>query len=336
MSAPDPAVADVRRAVRESLADVAPGRRVLVACSGGADSMALAAAAGFEGRKAGWRVEAVVVDHGLQQGSAEVAAAVAERLRTLSPYEGLESVEVVRVEVAQQGGPEAAARTARYAALDAAAAGDAVVLLGHTRDDQAETVLLGLVRGSGTRSLAGMPARAGRYRRPLLAISREQTVRACRALDVPVWDDPHNADRRFVRSRIRHEVLPFLEKELGSGVAEGLVRTARLAGADADLLERLAAELAEGAGLATAAWSTAGEVSLQIAVLADAPAALRWRVLRLAAIAAGSPAGELFASHVASLDDLVLRWHGQRFVTLPGHVVARRRGPEIHLERRGC
>jgi tRNA(Ile)-lysidine synthase len=319
----DPAVAAVRRAVRLALADVEPGDRVLVACSGGADSMALTAAACFEGERAAWSVSAVVVDHGLHEGSDVVAASVAGRLSTMQPFAALESVDVVRVQVSPVGSPEAAAREARYAALTGLAERvDAVVPLGHTRDDQAETVLLGLGRGSGLRSLAGMRTVTGRYRRPLLAISRAQTERACQALEIPVWHDPDNEDERFTRVRVRRTVLPVLEAELGPGVAQALARTAEQAAADTDALDAMAADLFAGSRIAS---------GLRLGELADAPAAVRRRVLRLAALAAGCPGGDLFAVHVQALDALVVDWHGQGRVDLPGGVSAARRGDALEL-----
>jgi tRNA(Ile)-lysidine synthase len=318
----DPAVAEVRRAVRLGCADLDPGSRIVVACSGGADSMALAAATAFEARATGWLVGAAVVDHQLQPSSAEVAADVCERLRAL----GIESVEIHRVDVGGRGGPEAAARSARYEALNAhARRQDAVVLLGHTRDDQAETVLLGLLRGSGVRSLAGMPAVRGPFRRPLLHLSRVQTVLACEALDVQVWEDPHNADERYARVRVRRQVLPLLEQALGPGVTEALARTAGLARDDADALDLLAAELRDRASAA----AEAGH--LQVAVLAAALPALRRRALRTWVIDSGSPAGEVAAVHVLALDRLVTDWHGQRAVELPGHLAAHRSGGELVL-----
>jgi len=327
----DPAVAAVRRAVRLGLADIDPGRRVHVACSGGPDSMALAAATAFEGARAGWLVGAVVVDHGLHADSAEVAAAVAGRLRSHHELRGLlDPVEVVRVQVGSSGGPEAAARAARYAALaDVAGRDGAVIVLGHTRDDQAETVLLGLARGSGTRSLAGMRVSSGPYRRPLLRITRAQTRQVCSVLQLPVWSDPDNEDARFVRVRVRRTVLPTLEQQLGPGVAEALARTADLATADADALDALAAELGVAAGLGDAD----ATVRLATAVLAPAPRALRRRVLRRAAVAAGSPAGELFAVHVEALDALLVDWHGQGPVDLPGHLSATRRDGWLTFRR---
>jgi tRNA(Ile)-lysidine synthase len=234
-----PAVAEVRRAVRAALTGLPPRYRdapLLVACSGGADSLALVAAAlGLRGPA----VHAAVVDHGLQAGSAEQAAATAELLTELGA-----STTVQRVEVAGTGGLEAAARRARYVALRAARPHpDAPVLLGHTLDDQAETVLLGLGRGSGARSLAGMRPWDAPWCRPLLGVRRATTRAACAAAGLPVWDDPHNTDVRFTRVRLRHEVLPLLEEVLAGGVAGALARTARQLREDGDALDALAAAL---------------------------------------------------------------------------------------------
>jgi tRNA(Ile)-lysidine synthase len=308
---PAPAVAAVRAAVRTAVRDLEPGDLLLVACSGGADSMSLAAATAFEAPRAGLRAGAVTVDHQLQAGSADRATALAEALTSL----GLDPVEVATVVVERAGGPEAAARTARYAALEQAAdrLGAAAVLLGHTRDDQAETVLLGLGRGSGARSLSGMAAHSGRYRRPLLGLARTVVRAAAAGLDT--WDDPHNADPSFGRSRVRHSALPALEDALGPGVVAALARTADLLRADADALEAWADQAYDGAGAD----------GLDVTTLAALPAAVRTRVLRRAVLAAGSPAGDLSAGHVAEVDRLVTDWHGQGPLDLPGQVSAARR-----------
>jgi tRNA(Ile)-lysidine synthase len=239
-----PAVASVRNGVRAAVAGLADGDLVLAACSGGADSLALAAALAFVAPRAGLRAGAVTVDHGLQDGSADRAAALVPLLGEL----GLDPVRAVTVTVNGAGGPEAAARTARYTALEKAAAdlGAAAVLLGHTLDDQAETVLLGLARGSGPRSLAGMPPARGVFRRPLLGVRRSVTAAACAAQRLVPWDDPHNADRRFARVRVRLDALPALEAALGPGVAEALARTADQLREDAEVMETIAA--AERAG----------------------------------------------------------------------------------------
>ena len=336
MTGPDPAVAAVRVAVRRCLALVsaqqgqAPGPArsgtVLVACSGGADSLALASAAVFEAKQVSLRVVGATVDHGLQEGSTAHAGHVVEQLAEL----GVDETAMVRVTVDPgPRGMEAGAREARYAALGQLAGhfGAAAVLLGHTRDDQAETVLLGLTRGSGGRSLAGMRRRFRRdgvlFARPLLDLTRLETEAACRAQGLTWWEDPHNDDPRFVRSRIRHTVLPLLEQELGPGVAAALARTADSVRADVDQLDDLAEDwLRRHPDLATDELGPLGE-------------ALRLRVLRLAAVAAGAIAGELTRAHVVAVDELVHGYHGQRWIDLPGPVRAVREGRRLRFESGG-
>jgi tRNA(Ile)-lysidine synthase len=327
---PGVAVAEVRTAVRACLAGLTAGELVLVACSGGADSLALAAATAFVAPRLGLRAGAVTVDHGLQPGSDERAADLAALLAKL----GLDPVRSTAVTVAPAGasGPENAARVARYGALDAAAAayGAAAVLLGHTLDDQAETVLLGLARGSGGRSLAGMAARRGRYRRPLLTVRRAATVAACAELGLEPWQDPHNSDFRFTRARVRHQALPALEAALGPGVAEALARTAAQLRADAECLDDLA--FAESGQLRQGGSDPAG---LDVAWLAALPAAIRTRVLRDAAVMAGCPPGALAAGHIGQVDALVTAWRGQRWADLPGGVRARRQAGKVWFSSTG-
>ena len=289
---------------------------MLVACSGGPDSLALAAAAAVVGARTGIGVRAAVVDHALQARSADVAAAVAAMLAGL----GLDAV-VLPVAVDGAGdGLEAAARRARYTALAAEAAPGEVVLLGHTLDDQAETVLLGLARGSGTRSLAGMPARRDAFVRPLLRVRAETTRAACAELGLTAWTDPHNSDPRFTRTRVRHSVLPVLEAELGPGVALALARSAELARADADLLDDLAgAELAAHGG-----------EELDCDWLAGLPSALLNRVLRDWLRTHG--ATDLSAMAIAGAAALVTDWRGQRLVEVPG-VRIRRDGGRLGVRR---
>ena len=318
---PVPVVAAIRRAVREQIDDLEPGALVLAACSGGADSLALAAALAVEAPRRRLLAGAITVDHGLTADSAQQAARVLTQVREL----GLVVAESVRVIVAGPGGPEAAARRARYAALESAAVrlGAVAVLLGHTRDDQAETVLLGLARGAGARSLAGMPTRRGPLRRPLLELSRATTVAACAAEGLQAWFDPHNGDPAYARVRVRQRALPVLEETLGPGVTAALARTADLLRADADALDAIAADAHRQA--------LAVDGSLDVAVLARLPTAVRTRVLRAAALAAGSPGGALSAVHVSALDALVTDWHGQQAVALPGSLAGVRRSGRLHI-----
>ncbi|MGH4007183.1 MAG: tRNA lysidine(34) synthetase TilS, partial [Pseudonocardiaceae bacterium] len=237
--APHPAVSEVRTAVRRFLAAHRTGEAVAVACSGGADSLALAAATVHCARRLSLAVHGLVVDHRLQPGSETVAQTAAQQLRRL----GCAAVRVLETTVEGPGGPEAAARRARYAALRSAAPAGALVLLGHTLDDQAETVLLGLGRGSGPRSVAGMRELDPPWGRPLLGVRRAVTAAACDALGLAPWVDPHNADPRFRRVRLRTEALPLLEDVLAGGVAEALARTAGQLQEDLDLLDEQAGAL---------------------------------------------------------------------------------------------
>ncbi len=310
----DPAVAACRSAVRRCIAELPAGGRVLVACSGGPDSLALAAAALWELPRSARGVGVICVDHRLQAGS----GARADAVTAWAARAGADPAEAVAVTVGTAGGPEAAARRARYAALDAAAARHdaAAVLLGHTADDQAETVLLGLARGSGARSLAGMPARRGVYRRPLLELSRATTRAACGALGLAVWDDPHNTDPAYARARVRAAALPALETALGPGVAAALARSAALLRDDADALDCWAHRAAEQGRRA--------DGGLDAGELLGLPPAIRRRVLLAAARRAGIPDGRLTAAHLAALDALVTDWHGQGPLALPGSRTVRR------------
>ena len=373
MSGPSPALAAARGAVRRALSDLGMGAArtssphappaddaplVLVACSGGTDSLALAAATAFVAPRLGLRVAAVVVDHGLQDGSARVASTASEQLREIfSARTGPTAVvEVVTVAVKKTGtGPEADARAARYAALTSTAdrRGAEVVLLGHTLDDQAEQVLLGLARGSGARSLSGMamlrelPLDRGQERsfgarsgpepqpvlarslarravlavRPFLQLTRDQTAQVCADLGLRPWRDPHNEDDRFARVRARAAVR-MLEDSLGPGVRASLARTADLLRDDADLLEELTAQ----------AHLELGETPWEVRRLLELPRAVRTRLWRGAALTAGSPGTDLNAGHLLAVDRLLTHWHGQGPIHLPGGVRGRRHQGRLWLE----
>jgi tRNA(Ile)-lysidine synthase len=285
------AVAALKAVVAAFVSEHASGdERWCIALSGGADSLALTAAAA-----AAKPTTALIVDHRLQRDSMRVAATARGQALSL----GCVDAQVLCVDVGTTGGPEAAARTARYRALDDAR-GDAPVLLAHTLDDQAETVLLGLGRGSGSRSIAGMRPCDPPWYRPLLGIRRALTHAACAELGLTPWQDPHNADRRFTRTRLRTEVLPLLEEVLGGGVAEALARTATALREDTDTLDELArqalAEVGAGGGLDTAG-------------LAALPEAVRRRVIRGWLLAGG--ASGLTDKQIRGVDTLVTAWRGQ-------------------------
>ena len=336
-----PAMADTRRAVRELLRarfpdaldavtripgcaggtgyDVpADAPLVLVALSGGADSLALAAATAFEAQRCGLHAGAVIVDHGLQERSAEVAARAAEQATGL----GLSPVVVEQVVVGgadpqgrvESRGPEADARAARYEAFDrvAMSTGAHAILLAHTLNDQAETVLLGLARGAGAASIVGMAPVTGSMLRPFLGVTREHTIQACADQGLEPWDDPHNLDRGFTRVRIRHDVLPILERELGPGIADALARTASHLQDDAEVLEPMAKQ----------AWCEVwAEAGVDAVALSAHPRAIRTRVLKAAAERAGMAA--LGSAHLDTIDLLMTNWHGQGAIDVPGGQVTR-------------
>ena len=301
---------------------------VVVACSGGPDSLALVAATAWVAQQRGWRAGAVVVDHGLQEQSAQVAAQAARTCELLGV-----SAQVRAVLVGSHGGPEAAARTARYAALTAVAEdcqADAV-LLGHTRDDQAETVLLRLARGSGARSLAAMAPIDGLWRRPLLGLSREDVhaaaTQALQQTGQHAWMDPHNADERFARVRVRR-ILAELTAALGPGVVDGLVRSADALRDDADALD----DRARQAFANLLSQDSSG--TLDAGVMGDWPRALRTRVLRAWLLAAGSPAEDLDRAHVLAVDALIVDWHGQGPIAVPGGLAVQRSCGRLRINGR--
>jgi tRNA(Ile)-lysidine synthase len=311
----------IRLAVRSELEDIAAGESVLVAASGGADSSALAAALLLECKTKSIKVIALIIDHGLQKNSADVTH---ETKRTLTKI-GYENIEIRRVTVEITDGLEASARRARYQALnDVANSHNAVaVFLGHTRDDQAETVLLGLSRGSGSRSLSGMAARVDRYRRPLLAITRAQTEAACEEAGIKFWQDPHNQSMEFTRVRVREVVLPTMEKEIGPGISDALARSAKLLRDDADALDYLSDEI----------FSKLEPASLDVSKLESQPRAIRTRILRRAIYLAGAPQGSLSADHIEPVEALITAWKGQGPISLPGGVTVARISGRLSLSK---
>ena len=311
----------IRLAVRSELEDIAAGDSVLVAASGGADSSALAAALLLECKTKSIKVIALIIDHGLQKNSADVTH---ETKRTLTKI-GYENIEIRRVSVEITDGLEASARRARYQVLnDVANSHNAVaVFLGHTKDDQAETVLLGLARGSGSRSLSGMAARVDRYRRPLLSITRSQTEAACEEAGIKFWQDPHNQSMEFTRVRVREVVLPTMEEEIGPGISDALARSAKLLRDDADALDYLSDEI----------FSKLEPASLEISKLESQPRAIRTRILRKAIYLAGAPQGSLSAEHIEPVEALITAWKGQGPISLPGGVTVARISGRLSLSK---
>ncbi len=296
----------VRQAVRPWV-ESAPAR-ILLGVSGGTDSMALAIACLQECKKAGVDLVAIIVDHQLQSASAEVASSTKSELHRL----GFETVEIMTVRVERQDGMEASARRARYLAFDEAIAKyqPDYFFLAHTKNDQAETVLLGLARGSGTRSLSGMATVSGKFIRPLLDLERRTTESVCQENGVKVWQDPHNSDVHYARVRVRNEVLPVLESQLGPGIQSALARSAKILRQDADALDLLAAQFL----------ASRDSTQFEVKELLDLPQAIRARVLRLAIYEAGAPEGSLSAGHLSPIEALITQYHGQGAVSLPGGV----------------
>jgi len=313
------AIVAIRNAVKPHLARLEAGDKVLVAVSGGADSLALASAILTESKEFAITPIAVTIDHQLQSGSGAQAEKVENQLKEM----GYGKVLLQKVVVTTESGLEAGARDARYQALSACATQEKAtkVFLGHTRDDQAETVLLGLARGSGTRSLSGMAIENGIYIRPLLQITREETVLACKEVGVEPWNDPHNGNTEFSRVRVRTEILPVMEEKLGPGIAAALSRSASILRDDADALDAIAQTEISHSDLA----------NLDCEHLATLARAIRSRVLRAAIYAAGAPSGSITADHLSGVEALVTSWRGQGPLSLPGGVKVERISGRLSL-----
>lgn len=306
----------IRSAVKPFLEKLEAGDTFLVAVSGGADSLALAQALLIESQPLALNAVAVTVDHQLQVNSHLQAQKVAEQLKEI----GYGEVVIKKVVVTTDAGLENGARDARYAALNESVAETKAVkvFLGHTRNDQAETVLLGLARGSGARSLSGMAAENGNLLRPLLSITREETESACKEWGLDFWNDPHNLNTEFTRVKVRHEVIPYLEEHLDPGISRALVRTAALLRDDADALDL---------------WAEREATDLECDRLALLPKAIRTRIIRRAALAAGATPGKLTYEQVGAIDALICAWKGQGEVSLAGGVKVERISGRLSLSR---
>jgi len=314
-TASTPSLWEIRKAVKPWLID--SSQTILFGCSGGADSMALALALFLEAD--GTKVIPLVVDHGLQPGSAQITTQTISKLKEI----GYTQIETAIAQVKITDGLEASARRARYQIFNQFidTHQPKYFLLAHTLNDQAESVLLGLARGSGARSLSGMALENNIYVRPLLKISRLTTEAACHEGGVEFWSDPHNEDLRFARVRTRKNVLPNLEENLGPGITEALVRSADLLRDDADALDSFAREY----------FAQTDPLNLSVNELERLPRAIRTRVLRLAIYQAGAPSGSLSAEHINGAEALISDWHGQKELSLPGDVKLLRNSGRITL-----
>ena len=306
----------VRNCVKPFLAELEAGDTFLVAVSGGADSLALAAALLIESKSLALNPIAITIDHQLQENSHLQAERVSGQLREF----GYDEVLIQKVVVTLESGLESGARDARYAALSKSAEEKKAVkiFLGHTRDDQAETVLLGLARGSGARSLSAMAPINGIYVRPLLGVTRQETEAACKEFGLDFWNDPHNLNTEFTRVKVRREVIPYLEEHLDPGISRALVRTASLLRDDADALDQ---------------WAAREATDLDCQRLSQLPRAIRTRIIRAAALEAGATPGQLTFEQVGAIDALISAWKGQGGVSLAGGVKVERISGRLSLSR---
>ena len=321
VSTKTPALLGLRKAVRFWFEKLEPNSKVCIGVSGGADSLALAAAAKLESQNFAIDLIAVIVDHGLQKNSAEIAELAKEQLSKL----GYKDIFIGKANVQITDGLEASARRARYLVFQQAIEtfGANTFLLGHTKNDQAEGVLLGLARGSGTKSLSGMQEVSGVFIRPLLGIDRSITELACREANVEIWNDPHNSNQDFTRVRVRENILPLLENEIGPGIADALARSAKILREDATALDQWAENIFRGIT----------PMDIEISTLEALPIAVRSRVLRLAIYAAGAPVGSISAAHLEPIEAFVSDWRGQGHTSLPGGVKVCRISGRLSLSK---
>jgi tRNA(Ile)-lysidine synthase len=321
VSVKTPALLELRQAVRFWFEKLEPNSKVCIGVSGGADSLALAAAAKLESKNFSIDLVSVIVDHGLQANSAEIAEFAKQQLIKL----GFEDIFVGRASVQITDGLEASARRARYKVFQQAIEtyGPNTFLLGHTKNDQAEGVLLGLARGSGTKSLSGMQEVSGIFVRPLLGIDRATTEIACHESNIEYWVDPHNSNQDFTRVRVRENILPLLENEIGPGIIDALARSAKILREDATALDEWAESV----------FRQVKPMDIEISILDGLPVAVRSRVLRMAIYAAGAPAGSISAAHLEPIEAFVSDWRGQGHTSLPGGVKVCRISGRLSLSK---
>jgi tRNA(Ile)-lysidine synthase len=321
VSVKTPALLELRKALRFWFQKFESNSTICVGVSGGMDSLALAVAAKLEAADFNLDLVAVIVDHGLQENSADVAASTKKKLSSI----GYSNIFVGKANVLVTDGIEASARRARYLVFQQALEtyGAKVLLLGHTKNDQAEGVLLGLARGSGTKSLSGMSEISGSFIRPFLNIDRSTTQAACDESGIEYWSDPHNLNTEFTRVRIRENILPLIEKEIGPGIIDALSRSAKILREDATALDEWAERV----------FGEVDPTDIEISFLVALPIAVRSRVLRLAIYAAGAPSGSISATHLEPIEAFVSDWRGQGHTSLPGGVKVCRISGRLSLSK---
>jgi len=307
---------EMQNAVQNLLKDFDAGDLVLVGCSGGADSLALAWTTLVVGKRLEIKTGAVIVDHQLIPESNSVALNAKKQCEEL----GIQEVIVKKVNVEQtHEGLEAAARIARYEAFENVLheTNAQAILLAHTQDDQAETVLMRLTRGSGAKSLSGMAQVSGKYLRPFLHLRKKLVHDSLDLIGLKAWQDPANTDHQFLRVKVRHELMPKIVEVLGESAISSLDKTSQLLRLDNQALEELAQQFFESQ-------KNVKINGLEISELEKLPEAIRTRVLRIFAIASGVHPGPFSFEHIEAIDALVKNWHGQGNVDLPGFIQATR------------
>ena len=307
---------EMQNAVQNLLKDFDAGDYVLVGCSGGADSLALAWTTLVVGKRLELKTGVIIVDHQLFPESNSVALNAKKQCEDL----GIEEVIIKKVNVEQtHEGLEAAARIARYEAFENVLqeTNAQVILLAHTQDDQAETVLMRLTRGSGAKSLSGMAQVSGKYLRPFLHLRKKLVHDSLDLIGLKAWQDPANTDHQFLRVKVRHELMPKIIEVLGESAISSLDKTSQLLRLDNQALEELAQQFFESQ-------KDVKTNGLEISELEKLPEAIRTRVLRICAIASGVHPGPFSFEHIEAIDALVKNWHGQGNVDLPGFIQATR------------
>ena len=312
----------IRKAVRNSITKDAQKASqkplYLVALSGGADSLALASAVASEASRKGatFYAGAVIVEHGLQEATKKVAEDTAQLAREF----GLDPVMIIPVSITEKGlGAEGDARAARYSAFEEAVEKTHArgVIIGHTMNDQAEQVLLGLARGSGARSVSGIAEQRDMYIRPMLEISRKETEESCREMGIDFWVDPHNSHEEYARVRVRKNLLPQMIEELGEDVVQNLARTAQIAREDSDAMDFIIDEKIE-----SLVEISDNEYSFNVQELQRLPVAIRKRMFKK--LAKNYMNADFMSTHCEAVNALIDEWNGQKPLNLPGGITVKR------------